>query len=196
MTWTIRMTGVLMCVVLVSGCQVEQEQQADLPEADVDVQGGQWPEYDVRWADVDVGTEERTITVPVVRVEQETREVTVPYIRVGPPGGATSEERTIAMELDVPHAGYQLQIVEVRAGGDNLWVIGRLQEQPGEAAAQAITRVSDRVVIDAPGTLDVRKVIVGMRPASATNQELQFVDSMDALSSRIPEDARVLYGRS
>lgn len=195
MTWTIRMTGMLMCAVLASGCQVEQQQEAELPDADLDVQGGEWPEYDVKWADVDVGTEEKTITVPVVRVEQETREVTVPYIRVGPPAGATSEERTIAMELDVPHAGYQLQIVEVRAAGDNLWVIGRLNEQSGDAA-QAITRVSDRVVIDAPASLDVRKVVIGMRPASATNQEVQFVDSMEALASRMPQDARILYGRS
>lgn len=195
MTWTIRTTGALMCVVLVCGCQVQQEQEAELPEADLDVQGGQWPEYDVRWADIDVGTEQRTITVPVVRVEKETREVTVPYIRVSPPAGATSEERTIAMELDVPDAGYELRIVEVRAAGDNLWVIGRLDEKDG-VAAQAITRVSDRVVIDAPASLDVRKVIIGMRPTSTTNHEVQFVESMDALASRIPKDARVLYQRT
>ena len=74
MTWTIRMTGVLLSVWLVNGCQVQQEEEARLPDVDIDVQGGEWPEYDVKWADVEVGTEERTITVPVVRVEKETRE--------------------------------------------------------------------------------------------------------------------------
>ena len=51
-----------------SGCDVEQTQEGELPE--VDVQGGQAPEYDVDTADVDVGTEERVVEVPTVDVEE------------------------------------------------------------------------------------------------------------------------------
>ncbi len=49
-----------------AACDVDQTREAELPE--VDVQGGQMPAYDVETADVDVGTEERTVTVPDVDV--------------------------------------------------------------------------------------------------------------------------------
>lgn len=65
-----------------SGCDVEQTREAKLP--DVDVEGGQAPAYDVDAPDVDVGTEERTVTVPDadVDVDQEKRTVTVPDVDV------------------------------------------------------------------------------------------------------------------
>jgi hypothetical protein len=192
-----RRLGTACAAVLVigaAGCQVEQEQAAELPDADVSVEGGRWPDYDVNWADVDVGTEQRTITVPVVNVQKEQREVTVPYVRVSPPGGGEIEERTIAMDLNVPHAGYSVQIVELRASDDDLWVIGRLDESGG-AGAQVLSQVSDRVVIDAPADLDVRKVVIGTRPSGVGNTEVQFVDSMAALENSIPQNARVLYRR-
>lgn len=50
-----------------SGCDVEQTEQAEAPE--IDVQGGELPSYDVETGDVDVGTEERTVQVPTVDVE-------------------------------------------------------------------------------------------------------------------------------
>jgi len=49
-----------------AACDVDQTQEGELP--DVDVRGGQMPEYDVETADVDVGTEEKTIEVPDVDV--------------------------------------------------------------------------------------------------------------------------------
>lgn len=136
MKWYAPIGLAALCLVLGAGCNVQEEQEARLPDADVDidVEGGRWPEYDVNWADVDVGTEERTITVPVVRIEKETRQVTVPYVSVTPPAGAAAEERTVSVELDAPHAGYTLQIVEVRASNDDLWVIARLDESQAAAA--------------------------------------------------------------
>lgn len=50
-----------------AGCDVEQTEEGDMPE--VDVKGGNLPEYEVDVPEVVVGTEERTLDVPVVAVE-------------------------------------------------------------------------------------------------------------------------------
>jgi hypothetical protein len=176
-------------------CTAEQTREGRLPEVDIDVDAdpGRWPEYEVNWAEVDVGTRDQTVTVPVVRVTKEKRQITVPYIDINPPGASTREERTVTMELDVPHAGYDLTITEVRAAADNLWVIGRLTPADDKAAAKVVTRISDRVIVNAPDDLDVRKVIVGDRPEGVDNQQYRFVDSVSALN--IPSEARSLYQR-
>lgn len=176
------------------GCTTEQTQPAEAPDVDVDVDPGQWPQYDVKWADIDVGTREQTVTVPVLRIEQETRQVSVPYIDINPPGARDREERTIQVAVDVPHAGYQLQISEIRAAGDDLWVIAQLNESE-TAAAPVMTRVSDQVVVNAPADLDVRKVVVGQRPEGLQNQQYRFVESMGTVNQAIPQGGRVIYQR-
>ena len=184
-----------LSLLVSNGCSVEQQEPAEAPDVDVNVDPGRWPEYKVNWADIDVGTSERTITVPVVRIEKETRQITVPFIDINPPGAGDTEERVIAIALDVPHVGYELNITEVRASGDDLWVISRLQE-PQKPAAQGVTRVSDRVVIDAPENLDVRRVVVGARPGGVENEDVRFVESMSQVDQIIPSQGRVLYRRS
>lgn len=173
---------------LLTGCQVEQQQPGQAPDVDVDVDAGRWPQYDVAWADVNVGTEERTVTVPVVSVRQETREVSVPFIDINPPGSRDREEQTVSMELEVPHAGYQLEIGEVRAAGDDLWVIGRLTAT-GDAAA-AKTRVMDQVVIRAPEDLDAQ----GDR-RDATGGHLQPAISVRRVNVRGESDDSVRRAR-
>lgn len=49
-----------------AACDVDQTEEAELP--DVQVEGGNMPEFDVETADVDVGTEEKVIEVPDVDV--------------------------------------------------------------------------------------------------------------------------------
>jgi hypothetical protein len=51
-----------------TACDVEQTEEAELP--DVDVQGGQMPEYDADVADVEIGTEEKTVEVPTIDVDE------------------------------------------------------------------------------------------------------------------------------
>jgi hypothetical protein len=51
-----------------SACDVEKTQDGEMP--DVEVEGGQLPEYDVDTPDVEVKTEEKTIEVPTVEVEE------------------------------------------------------------------------------------------------------------------------------
>ncbi len=50
-----------------AACDVDQTKDAKLPE--VEVKGGQMPEYDVETADVDVTTKKKTIEVPEVDVK-------------------------------------------------------------------------------------------------------------------------------
>ena len=56
-------------VVGLAACDVDQTEEGDLP--DVDVQGGEVPEYDVDAADVDVGADTSTIVTPDVDVQGE-----------------------------------------------------------------------------------------------------------------------------
>jgi hypothetical protein len=57
----------LLCVVA-TGCRVQQTEEGEMPDVDVQAEGGKLPEYDVDAADVDVKTEERTVKVPDVDV--------------------------------------------------------------------------------------------------------------------------------
>ena len=68
-----------------AGCRVQQEEAGELPEADVDVEPGNLPEYEVEGPEVDVGTEEQEVAVPEVEVTEETRTIEVPDIDVEPP---------------------------------------------------------------------------------------------------------------
>lgn len=52
----------------VAACDVDQTKEGDMP--DVDVQGGEVPEYDVQPADVDVGTDTTQVVTPDVDVSQ------------------------------------------------------------------------------------------------------------------------------
>jgi hypothetical protein len=62
---------VLMLALLstfATGCRVRQTEEGEMPDVDVQAEGGKLPEYDVDAADVDVKTEERTVKVPDVDV--------------------------------------------------------------------------------------------------------------------------------
>lgn len=49
-----------------AACDVDQTEEGEMPE--VEVKGGNMPEFDVETADVDVGTKETTVEVPTVDV--------------------------------------------------------------------------------------------------------------------------------
>jgi hypothetical protein len=65
-----KVIGILMVAVLavpLIGCQARQTEEGEMPE--VEVKGGELPEYDVSTADVDVKTKETTIEVPTIDVD-------------------------------------------------------------------------------------------------------------------------------
>ncbi|MEN7537806.1 hypothetical protein [Aurantiacibacter flavus] len=51
-----------------AACDVEQTDEGEMPE--VDVNGGELPEYNVDAADVDVEMKEETVEVPTLEVEE------------------------------------------------------------------------------------------------------------------------------
>lgn len=65
-------------MLTLSACNVEKTQEGELPEVDVDAQGGQLPAYDVETPDVDVGTQPAQVTTPDVDVDVGTETSTVP----------------------------------------------------------------------------------------------------------------------
>ena len=61
--------AVLLTTLGMAGCDVEKTEEGSLP--DVEVEGGNMPEYDVKDADVDVGIKERSVPLPNVDVDTE-----------------------------------------------------------------------------------------------------------------------------
>lgn len=53
---------------------VDQTEEARLPDVDVAVEGGNMPEFDVEAGDVEVGSEEVTLNVPTVDVQSPEEE--------------------------------------------------------------------------------------------------------------------------
>ena len=51
-----------------AACDVDQTKNGQLPDVDVNVSGGQAPEFDVTGPEVNVGMENRTVQVPDVDV--------------------------------------------------------------------------------------------------------------------------------
>ncbi len=51
-----------------AACDVEKTEDGEMPE--VNVEGGNLPEYDVDAPDVEVGMEEQTVEVPTIDVEE------------------------------------------------------------------------------------------------------------------------------
>lgn len=56
----------MMFAIGMAACDVDKTEDGEAP--DVDVQGGEMPEYDVDAADVNVGTDTQTVVVPDVDV--------------------------------------------------------------------------------------------------------------------------------
>lgn len=54
-------------VMSLAACDVDQTKEAELPE--VEVKGGQMPEFDVEAPEVEVGTKTTTVEVPTVEVK-------------------------------------------------------------------------------------------------------------------------------
>lgn len=62
--------------------EVDQTQEAELPNVDVTIEGGQAPDYDITTGSVDVESKEKEVLVPKIILEEET--VTVPDVEVKP----------------------------------------------------------------------------------------------------------------
>ena len=48
---------------------IDQTEEASLPDVELNVEGGNMPEYDAEVGEIETGTEEVTVTVPTIDVE-------------------------------------------------------------------------------------------------------------------------------
>ena len=188
-----RILIVLCTSSLILGCNIKKEEKGELPELDVDVSAdaGELPEYEVNWADVNVGTTTKTASIPKVVVVMEEEEVEVPYIDVDMPN-ETKEERTIMVEAEVTEKEHTLDIDEIWANDTNLYVISTLTPTETSLGDKKM-RVSDQVTMNAPD-LAVKHYIVGVRPDRVFNTQYVYVDNLDNLKKDM-EGYTVIYKR-
>lgn len=77
------LVAVLGLALGAAGCDVDQTREGELPE--VEVREGQMPQYDVDTAEVETGTERRTVEVPDIDVDTEQETIEVPTVDIVPP---------------------------------------------------------------------------------------------------------------
>lgn len=109
----------------VTGCDFEQTREGELPEVDVDVEGGQLPAYEVDAPDVDVKMEEKTIKVPTVEIRDDNDEPDVlgdgeiiddPEVRAN----LRDAEAEIDQELDEAEAELEQAEEEIEADAETI----------------------------------------------------------------------------
>ena len=187
--------SILLSVMMLS-CNVNQKKEAELPEVDVDVstEEGQLPTYEVNWADVDVGTTTKTVEIPKVVIVMEEEEVEVPYIDVNMPDDKDNQEkveRNIVIEAEVTDKEHELEIQEIWASDDNLYVISELK-MLDQTIGDKKMRVSDQLTLNAPD-LNIKHYVIGKRPDRVFNNQNTYVNSMSELKNKIDGDYRVIY---
>ncbi len=69
---------------------VDQTQEAALPDVDIDVEGGQLPEFDAEVGSISVGETDVEVEVPDVEITTNTETVTVPTLNIEAPGDDTT----------------------------------------------------------------------------------------------------------
>ncbi len=175
---------------------VVQTEEGRMPDVDVDVESGRLPEFDVDWMDVDVGMREETVTVPKLEVVMEEEDVSVPFIDVSMPDDADVDivERTLELNARYPHAGHELTIESVYAVDNRIIVIGSVEEteMPAEGEQRAV-RIADRVILKAPDS-DVRYFLMGERPINVDDGHFVFVESTEEIPFEL-ERGRELFSR-
>lgn len=61
--------GILVLVFAVYMIDIDQTEEARLPDVDVSVEGGQMPEFDADVGDIETGSKDVTVTVPTVDIQ-------------------------------------------------------------------------------------------------------------------------------
>lgn len=188
----------LTVLFLATSCDVDQTREAKLPDVDVDVdtKAGQMPAFDIEWADVDVRTTTKTVEVPKLVVVMEEEEIEVPVIDVDMPeeDGIAKVERNITVQTEVTGQAAKLDIQEIYATDNILYVISTLEKMDDEIGDQKM-RLSDQVVLNAREDLDVRHYIIGEKPARDFNNNYYFVNNRSALNVKL-KNGKKIYSAS
>ncbi|KZS38874.1 hypothetical protein AWE51_14940 [Aquimarina aggregata] len=186
--------GITMIILLLSSCDVQQKKEAKLPDVDIDVEtkAGQLPTFDIDWADVNVGTKTRKVTIPKVVIVMEEEEIEVPYIDVDMPNTGEKEELTLTVEAEVTDKEHSIDIKEIIASNDKLYVISELKELDQELGDKKL-RVSDRIILNAPD-LNVKHIIMGEKPDRVFNDQFKYVKDIDSFKSKLKK-SKVIFSK-
>ena len=185
---------VIALAFLIMSCDVNQKKEAKLPDVDVDVDvdAGQLPTFDVDWADVNVGMRTTKVMIPKVVIVMEEEEVEVPYIDVDMPNSGEKEELTLMVEAEVTDKEHSIDIKEILATENNLYVISNLKELTTSLGDKKL-RVSDQVILNAPD-LNVKHIIVGERPNRMFNGQHKYVNDLAAFKKGL-KNPKVIYSK-
>ena len=189
-----KLAVLFIAVAVMASCKVEKEKSGSLPDVDldmdVDADTGSLPEFDVDWADVNVGTTTKTVKIPKVVVIMEEEEVEVPVIDVDMPG--EKMERTLMVEAEVSGKEHEIEIQEIRANENKLYVISTIKEMETELGDKTL-RIQDQVALNAPD-LNVKHIIVGTKADRVFNNNYTYVNSMSDVDA-MTQNAQVIYTR-
>ena len=182
----------IMGILGLYSCDIEKKHDGELPSIDIDTEAGMLPDYDIEWADIDVGTTTKIIKVPTVEIVMEEREIEVPFIDASWPTEYDNvAEQTITVAADVSGYKYDMEIQEIYAKGDVLIVVSSLEKED-EEIGNNVMRVSDQVVVNAP-ELTVKHYIIGDKPDRGFNDNYIYVSDKSALETKL-ENADKIYG--
>ncbi|TYP99315.1 hypothetical protein C7447_102637 [Tenacibaculum adriaticum] len=186
---------VLAIALVFTSCDIDQTKKTKLPSVDVDVdtEEAQLPEFDVDWADVEVGTTTEKVTVPKVVVVMEEVEVEVPYVDIDMPDSNDKEKRTLLVEAEVEGKEHELDIKKVYANSNNLVVVAQLTELSRTLGSKKL-RISDQMTLNAPEDLNIKYYIVGERPNRVFNQSYKYFKNMGEVAEKL-KGYKVIYSK-
>ncbi len=185
-----RILSIFALAAILTSCDINKTESGEMPEVDVDVEAesGELPEYDVDWMDVDVTTTTKMVEVPKLVVVMEEEEIEVPVIDFDMPGDKA--ERTLTVETEIAGNDMDLEIQQVRATRNKLYVIATLESSDMDLEGKTV-RKQDQVMINAP-QLEVEYIVVGERPERIFNNSNRYFATMDDLDDDIA-NAKVIY---
>jgi len=189
-----KLSILMLASVFAISCNVKKEEKGEMPEVDVDVSAdaGELPEYEVNWADVNIGTTTKMVKVPKVVIVMEEEEVEVPVLDVDMPGeeGSDKEERTLMVEAEVKDTEHAIEIKKIYAADNNLYVVSELMAMD-KSIGDKTMRVSDQVVLNAPD-MNVIYYVVGEKPENVFNSQYKYMKNMSDVESKM-NDNQVIY---
>lgn len=184
----------VLSLILFSACNMKKEEKGELPDVDVDVatDAGELPEYSVNWADVNVGTTTKTLDIPKVVIVMEEETVEVPYIDLDMPNSGDKYEKNIMVQAEVTDREHTLEIQEIWATDNNLYIISKL-EPTNQTIGDKKMRVSDQVTLNAPD-LNIKHYILGVKPDRVFNMQYDYIESTNNLKSSL-KSPTVIYSK-
>ncbi|MEJ1221373.1 hypothetical protein [Sediminicola sp. 1XM1-17] len=184
---------VMVGALALQSCKMNKEESGSLPDVDVHVEAdsGELPEYDIAWSDIEISTTTKKIKVPKVVVVMEEEEVEVPVIDFDMPG-QEKEERSLVVEAEVSGTEHELNIMEIRATKNRLYVISKLQDLTTSLGNKTM-RIQDQVYVTAPD-LDVQHIIVGKKADRVFNNNYKYATDMTEVDVMIG-DAKTIYSK-